>query len=148
MGKIIYFTFEKKSNTKNIRSNIRRKLRHFFTGTEKPLDFNSKLQKIDKVVKDKCPFNAHCPMGNARATKFLKGHCPTLPMPPFFLMGIARVCPCPKILPVKQHYLYMLKQQQHLALTTLQSVTMWSIHHNKKKSIRKSVSVSLYLKTC
>ena len=103
MGKIIYFTFEKKSNTKNIRSNIRRKLRHFFTGTEKPLDFNSKLQKIDKVVKDKCPFNAHCPMGNARATKFLKGHCPILPMPPFFLMGIARVCPCPKILPVKQH---------------------------------------------
>ena len=55
MGKIIYFTFEKKSNTKNIRSNIRRKLRHFFTGTEKPLDFNSKLQKIDKVVKD-----THC----------------------------------------------------------------------------------------
>ena len=102
-GKNYLLYFQKKSNTKNIRSNIRRKLRHFFTGTEKPLDFNSKLQKIDKVVKDKCPFNAHCPMGNARATKFLKGHCPTLPMPPFFLMGIARVCPCPKILPVKQH---------------------------------------------
>ena len=43
-------------------------------------------------------------MGNARATKFLKGHCPTLPMPLFFLMGIAQVCPCPKIVPVKQHY--------------------------------------------
>ena len=60
-------------------------------------------QRTDKFALDKCPFNAHCPMGNARATKFLKGHCPILPMPPFFLMGIARVCPCPKILPVKQH---------------------------------------------
>ena len=47
-------------------------------------------------------------MGNAHATKFLNGHCPTLPMPPFFLMGIAQVCPCPKILPVKQHYLAQL----------------------------------------
>ena len=41
-------------------------------------------------------------MGNAHATKFLNGHCPTLPMPPLFLMGITQVCPCPKILPVKQ----------------------------------------------
>ena len=61
-------------------------------------------QKIDKIVLEKCPFNAHCPMGNAHATKFLNGHCPPLPVPPFFLMGIARVRPCPKIVPVKHHY--------------------------------------------
>ena len=60
-------------------------------------------QKIEKVVLEKCPFNAHCPMGNARATKFLNGHCPPLPVPPFFLMGIARVRPCPKVVPVTHH---------------------------------------------
>ena len=38
-------------------------------------------------------------MGNARDTKFLNGHCPPLPVPSFFLMGIAHVCPCPKIVP-------------------------------------------------
>ena len=42
-------------------------------------------------------------MGNARATKFLNGHCPPLPVPSFFLMGIAHVCPCPKIVPITQH---------------------------------------------
>ena len=36
-------------------------------------------QKIDKVVLDKCPFN--CPIGNARNTRFLNGHCPPLPVP-------------------------------------------------------------------
>ena len=60
-------------------------------------------QRIDKVALDKCPFNAHCPMGNARDTKFLNGHCPPLPVPSFFLMGIAHVCPCPKIVPVTHH---------------------------------------------
>ena len=60
-------------------------------------------QRIDKVALNKCPFNAHCPMGNARDTKFLNGHCLPLPMPSFFLMGIAHVCPCPKIVPVTHH---------------------------------------------
>ena len=31
-------------------------------------------QKIDKVIMEKCPFNA-------RATIFLNGHCPSLPVP-------------------------------------------------------------------
>ena len=64
----------------------------------------SNYQRTDKFALDKCPFNAHCPMGNARATKFLNGHCPHLPVPSFFLMGIAHVCPCPKIVPVTHHY--------------------------------------------
>ena len=103
MGKIIYFTF-KNNQTQKISDQILEENWGIFSQAQKPLDFNIKVQKLDKVVKDICPFNAHCPMGNARATKFLKGHCPTLPMPLFFLIGIAQVCPCPKIVPVKQHY--------------------------------------------
>ena len=96
MGKIIYFTFEK-NQTQKISDQILEENWGIFSQAQKPLDFNSKVQKIDKVVKDKCPFDAHCPMGNARATKFLKGHCPTLPMPLFFLMGIAQICLYPNI---------------------------------------------------
>ena len=102
-GKNYLLYFREKNQTQKISDQILEENWGIFSQAQKPLDFNSKVQKVDKVVIDKCPFNAHCPMGNAHATKFLNGHCPTLPMPPFFLMGIARVCPCPKILPIKQH---------------------------------------------
>ena len=50
MGKIIYFTL-KKNQTQKISDEILEENWDIFSQAQKPLDFNSKLQKLDKVVK-------------------------------------------------------------------------------------------------